>query len=656
MRKMDASLLVDACRVGYVKCRETRLELENNADQKRRNREILEQARQFYDGLEDLRRRRRRSRRYYRGEQWSDRVVVNGKSMTEEDYIKSQGKPALKQNMIRPPVRNVIGQYRCNPFKTVVYARNRQNQKAAEMMTVAVEAAYYMNNGKERDARMLEEFLISGMAVYGMSYAYDDVRQRPIPKFRAVNPARFFINTNLEDVCGDDVDFVGELADLGIDDVIAAYALNGLDGEAIRRLYGEAGRCFVDAGTPGAGRLDGLDFYTSGDPGLCRVIKVCRLEAEWRLVVHDYADASYEVWDISREEEVAAENAVRRRLGEENGVEVPMVECERRFVKFWKYYHLTPLGDTLFESECPYEHNCHPYVFKFYPMLDGEVWGMVEDLIDQQKMVNRMMILQDFIISASAKGVLLVPEECIPDDMTVEDFADEWVKYNGVIKFKAKQGMALPQQVSAGSINIGIQDMIQMQLRLMQDIAGVQGAIQGRAPLSGTAASLYAQETQNATLNVMDYLETFSAFLQMRDRRLMQLVKQFYTEPQYITVVGRAYSEEAKNYDPELIRNIDFENVIAKGNDTPTYRMVIDDMLWRLMEGGYLNLEMFLEHSSYPFADKLLESVKSQREQLAQGQMPPGVPPELLAQFQREAGASSPAGLAAAEQLVDGTK
>lgn len=653
MIKADVSVLRMARKVGYEKSvvggfvrREDR----------RRNLDILELVRSYYGSMYDLRRRRLRSRKFYRGDQWSDYVEVNGRAMREEDYIKLQGKPALKQNMIRPPMRNVIGQYRSNPFKPVVFARNRQSQTAAEMMSVALEAALFMNESRERDARELEEFLLSGMAIYKTRFGFDHERQCSIPKFRAVNPNRFFVNTNVEDVCGDDVNFVGEVLDLTMSDLIAEYAVDGVTEDDLRRMYRHVDEFYM--GSPGfdARRLDGLDPLIPLDFGRCRVVEVWRLEAEWRLWVHDYMDGSYEVRGVEDLGAVEAENAARMLLGEENGVEVPLVVCERRYVKFWKCYHLTPYGETLWEGETPYEHNSHPYVFKLYPLLDGEVWGMVEDLIDQQKMVNRMVILYDFIVSASAKGVLLVPEECIPDDMTIEDFADEWVKYNGVIKIRMKAGAQMPQQVSANSLNIGVTEMIQMQLKLMQDIAGVQGAIQGKSPNAGTAASLYAQETQNATLNVLDYLETFSSFLQKRDKKLLQVIKQFYTEKQYIAVAGSDYGEEARHYDPDEIRNVDFDNTIAKGNDSPSYRVVVDEVLWKMLEGRFISAEMFLEHCSYPFSDKILQGMKKMREQMGQGQMPEGMPAQLLEQMQQESGRMTPEQQAQMERLMSGRR
>ena len=266
------------------------------------------------------------------------------------------------------------------------------------------------------------------MAIYKANLSLDYERQMSIPKFRAVNPNRFFVNTDMEDFCGSDVNFIGEIADLTLDDVIAEYAKGKMTEKRIREMYSNVQKFYTNMQGFSSKVLDGLDPLVPQDLNRCRVIEIWRLEAEWRLWVHDYMDASYEIRLEKDAADIDAENAARLMLGEENGIEVPLIEYERKYVKFWKCYHLTPYGETLWEGESPYEHKSHPYIFKLYPLLDGEIWGMVEDLIDQQKMVNRMVILQDFIISASAKGVLLIPEECIPDDMTLEDFAEEWVK------------------------------------------------------------------------------------------------------------------------------------------------------------------------------------------------------------------------------------
>jgi hypothetical protein len=48
-------------------------------------------------------------------------------------------------------------------------------------------------------------------------------------------------------------------------------------------------------------------------------------------------------------------------------------------------------------------------------------------------------------------------------------------------------------------------------------------------------------------------------------------------------------------------------------------------------------VEQLLEHSDFPFADELLQSIKSQREQLEKGGVPEGLSPELAQQAQQSA-------------------
>ena len=265
-----------------------------------------------------------------------------------------------------------------------------------------------------------------------------------------------------------------------------------------------------------------------------------------------------------------------------------------------------------------------------------------------------MIILQDFIISASAKGVLLVPEDCVTEDFTLEDIAEEWTKYNGVIKIKLKPGAQAPQQISARTMPVGINDMINLQMKLLSDIGGVHDAMQGKTAASGTPAGLYQQEVMNAQMNIIDYLESYASFLQERDYKLLQLIKQYYNEPQYIALTGKAYSKEAQNWDPDKIRNIEFDSRISRSTDTATMRMYMDDILKFLLERGLIGVEMFLEHSSYPFADKLLQTIQRQKEQLAQGQMPDEASMQALQQgIQQSVPASSQEGLQNARNLFN---
>lgn len=608
---------------------------QEDADDEMRDRNIalLRTAENYYSSLYNFRKRRQRAVNFYRGDQWNDTVTIHRNGRTEKiseyDYLTMQGRAPLKQNMIRPALKSLLGSYRSNPVKPLVFARNRDDQQASEMMSVALDATLFMNESKDRDARALEEFLISGGCVYRTSFSYDDERRRAIPKFQQVNINRFFYNTDTEDVMGKDVDFVGALNDMSIDDLISTYAKTRSEEKRLREIYSSVSEKRVREALSRTSltntaeeNIKNIDFYLDAhDDKKCRVIEIWRKESEWRLFIHDYLDGSLVVRKANKEtiEEINKENEKREELSKKmkrknkNAITYPPITFKKKFVQFWKCYHLSPTGDTIFESETPYEHGSHPFVFTFYPLVDGRAWGMVEDLIDQQKMINRNMILFDFINGASAKGVLLVPEESIPDDCTIEDFADEWTKFNGVIKIRTKAGAQMPHQVITSSVHPGLNEMIQMQLKFMEDIGGVHDAAYGRNIGSSAPSSLYAQQVQQSGMNNLDYIATFNNFIQRRDLRLIQLIQQYFTDRQYIQPSGNNYTEQAKHYDPDKIRDIDFDNSIGQSNDTPAFRALADNTLTQLLQMQAIDAETYLENCSLPYADNILKSIRSKQ-------------------------------------------
>lgn len=606
----------------------------------RRAFSILMEAQQYWSNMSRFRRDRERNKRYAYGEQWKDIVVVDGNEMTEEEYIYSQGSVPLKNNLIRRLVRNVLGVYRSQSKEPTCTARDRDEQKLGETMSTILQCNMQVNRMTEVNARTMEEFLISGLIVHRKWFGWRNDKCDCWTDY--VNPNNFFIDNNMRDFRGWDVSCLGEVHDVSFETLCGQFAETPQQYELLARIYAAARDKRNIATTCenfGYSRPKNYDFLFTSDPGRCRVIEVWRKESKPRYRCHDYNNGDiYKVDVEDYHDMVEAVNEERIRKGLAAGMpmdEIPLIKAKWFIDDYWYFYYLTPFGHILKEGETPYEHKSHPYVFKAYPFIDGEIHSFVADVIDQQRYTNRLITLYDWIMRASAKGVLLFPEECLPTGMDINDIADEWSRFNGVIAIKTKGNAQVPQQIANNSTNIGISELLNIQLKFFEDISGVNGALQGKPGFSGMSASLYSQQTQNATTSLLDLLDSFSMFVIDAAYKDVKNIQQFYDTKRVFNISGKNGAQI--EYDPKKIRDVEFDLSIVESTSTPVYRQMANEFLMEIWKSGKISLQQLLQHGDFPFADELLQSLQSQQEQLERGENPDGPSPELLAQVRQGA-------------------
>lgn len=608
-------------------------------DDRQRAQGILLEAQTYYNAMSRFRRERERNKRYNYGDQWGDIVCVDGKRMTEEQYIMSQGNVPLKTNLIRRLVRSVIGVYRSQATEPTCVARDREEQQQAETMNTLLQYNMQLNRMSEMYARSLEEYLISGLVVHRKWYGWRNDRMDCWTDY--VQPNNFFIDNNMRDFRAWDCSFVGEIHDVSFPQLCTQFAQTPDDYNRLAEIYRQArdlGHNTLAWDDFGYGRdVINTDFLTPRDESRCRVIEVWRKESKPRYRCHDYNNG--DIYKIDIEDYpaiVGVENNRRLQQAQNAGIpleEVPFIETEWFMDSYWYYYYLSPLGDILAEGETPYEHKSHPYVFKAYPFIDGEIHSFVADIIDQQRYTNRLFTLNDWIIRASAKGVLLVPDDCLKN-ISPEEFADSWARFNGVVVYTPSKSGAVPQQISANSTNIGIHEMLSLQLKFFEDITGVNGALQGKPGYSSTSGVLYQQQMQNATTSLLDILDGYMEFTRDAAYKDTKNIQQYYDDKQITNVAG---NDGKQIGNPQKVRDVELDLSIVPSQSTPVYRAIANEFLMQLYQAQAISIEQLLENGSFPFADKLLQSIKSQREQIEQGQVPEGISPQLMQEAQQGA-------------------
>lgn len=617
MRPLSAILIVDSTTQEKTSAALPN-EWSKQAD-KTRGLDIINEAQNYWYRMTSFRRRRQRCKDYTYGKQWGDVVCIDGKMMTEEEYITRQGRTPLKNNLIRRLITQIIGVFRNQAKEPICTARDREEQRLGETMTVLLQYNMQVNSMTELLARSLEEFLISGLIVHSKRFKVRDGKADCWTEY--VNPNNIIIDTNMKDFRAWDLSFIGEIHDLSRDELVAQFARTPEDLDTLTNIYALQNdqRQFSAWLADEFGERAKIDpsFFAPLVSGVYRVFEIWRKESKPRYRVFDPLKGEvYKIEEADYAIMVEAENLRRIEEASLMGYELsdtPLLRSEWFIDTAWRYYYITPFGDILREGESPYEHKSHPYVIKPYPFIDGEIHSFTGNIIDQQRYINRLIILYDWILSSSAKGVLMFPEEALPSGMSLEDIADEWSRFNGVITIKAKAGAPLPQQISNNSTNIGINELLGMQMRLFDDISGVHGALQGKPGNSGMSAALYAQQVQQSSTNLIDILDSFSSFIVEGAHKDVKNIQQFYNADKIRYIAGR--KAKLTNSHPEEIKDIDFDLSISEGTNTPVFRQLANDFLMQIWGAGQISLEQLLEHGDFPFADDLLQSVRAQQEE-----------------------------------------
>ncbi|MBE6298522.1 MAG: hypothetical protein E7088_08620 [Bacteroidales bacterium] len=510
------------------------------------------------------------------------------------------------------------------------------------MMSLAIEYVHDINEMNEVDASTMKAAMTSGVAVQRLEYGVNPALGNRVDVWAYnINPNRLFFNTSVEDARLWDITHIGEVMDMPIDDVIANFAHSKTDEENIKAIYGNLSG-ITHGDYRGLTEKRDFTFYSPAQTDMCRVILGWRMESRKAVFYHDTLLGEWGYVTPQEKKDLAEINRMREREAKENGVlpeDVLKIEYADETERFWTYRYMTPDGYCLAKGRSPYWHGGHNYAVGFTNFVNGRLYNFIEQFIDQQRSINRTAMLIDFIRGTSAKGLLVVDEDAF-DSMTREEIVDEYVRYNGVLFVKPKQGVNVRDvihQFNGAASTAGDYELLSLQLKLINEISGVNSAMQGQAPASGTPSSLYAQQVQNSSLNLKDLFAAMNSFRRRRDTKIMKMIQQYYSDSRYLDLAGGDYSEEAKYYNPQKVMNAEIDISIVDGNNSPAYQVLANDFLMQLFQAQAIDVKTMLENSSYPFASKILEAIKRNEQAAMEQQQMMQMPqmPQYNAQMQK---------------------
>lgn len=584
---------------------------------------VLLQAEYCWDNLDRFRRERRRCLNYTYGDQWSDRVRdKRGRWVEESVMIRRQGGQPLKNNLIRKLVNTIKGLYINQNTEPICVARDRDEQTMSDCLTELLKYVDDINDGKTLYSDIFEDFAIGGFAGCRKSFGY--MGDRLDCWTTQIQADNFFVDTGMKDVRGWDCSLVGEIHDMTWGDLLTNFAKKPGDIERLRQMYHYATDEHYLTQTAeqfGYRRDINASFLIPQDTSCCRVIEVWNKERKARYHCIDQMNGEmFKCETKDKKELVDAVNEQRRAEAEAAGVspeeiEGKLITAEWFVDNYWYYRFFAPTGEVLMEGETPYEHNEHPFVFRFYPFINGEIHSFVADVIDVQRYVNRLINLNDYLLRTSAKGLLAIPESALEGTgLTIEDLADVWAKPGGVFVYKAKTGVPLPTQITNSVQNLGIAELISMEKQFFDEVTGVNAALQGKS-VGNVSGTYYAQQTQNAATSLQGILTAFSSFRKASAAKDCKNIQQYYTNDRIVSIVGR--NGQKVSFNPSKVKWLEYDVNISESTTSPVFRQVANDFLLQVWQSGQISLKTMLEAGAFPFGDKLLSIINAEEQSAA---------------------------------------
>ena len=620
------------------------------------NPNVLMSAYNAWVALHPWRKEIFRNEQFVYGDQHSDLVYdyKSKRTVTERRLFIEQGLQPSQYNIIRNILRTIAGVWISNKTLPVCVAQKDENQLESDVLTATLHTVYRKNELRKLRYAQFIQLLISGLMATDINYVNREGDSDVVHDY--IDPFAFIIDNNMKDPRYKDCTLVGYFYDLPIEGIAGLFS-NGSPARAqkIRDLYrGDSEERILSVTSTFTDERLEKDFFTPGPEayGLGRVIKVQRKETAPCFWVHNRLKGTY-VSDFKVTEpelkalynQMAAEQTAMGVLPEDQ----LLIDWKWGTDTFWKFYYLTPYGEVLSEEINPYWHKQPSIVFELHEWFIGKIYPFVKDLIDTQKQINKLSAISELLSKYSAKSLLLMPVKSIAeaDGYGIDYIEQNMTNFDAVIPYNADNSLpngGKPEFTNTVAQAFTPLNVVNMYMKLSENVSGVFGALQGSQPTAGTPAQMYAQQSQNSATSLNGIFESVSSFQIRGDKITVQEMQQFYK--------GKRYIYEKKSgkfllYDEEKVKNVDTEISIVENTDTPAYRLMMNDLLFQLKEfdtNNVLDLRGMLEAGNLPFKDQLLDYVNKREQQLkemtmggqpGQPQEPLAMPPELQQQLSK---------------------
>lgn len=585
---------------------------------------------------------------FVEGNQWAD---------DERQVLKEERRPCLQKNKIAPLARLLYGIFRQNRYD-IKYLPGNDGMgidDIADVLTGVCKQIDEINQSKWNDAQVFQDGIQCSRGYLDTRLDFDRNRMGEVIE-RVKDPFTIYIDPDANSYDPNDhVNGWGYFIEnrwISPSDILKmfgkdAYEMINTQGNSFPVSQGYHAEV-LDEVTPdrdfGLGQMYNdktLDYLQyAPDDHINRNRKLIRvLDCQHRIL----KNVDYFVDLESGQEKIIPDDWPRERvqavLRYLEAKQVPInIASGMRYRVRWT---ITAADRVLYDKWSPYDHMTLTPYFPYFRR--GKTRGIVEDLLDPQREINRRASAMLHIIMSTANSGWIYEDGSLTEDM--EATLEEEGARPG-INIKYAQGSQAPQRIQPAAPPTSFKMLEDVATNDLKEIAGINDSALGQLDRVQSGKAIQARQKQSF-IGAETYFDNFSRSRELKARIRLNLIQNFYTEPRIVRVRGGELGD-----DQEIRYNyVDAAGSIINNISVGTYDIAIDEVpisstfqqsqfeegMELLKEGVPIPPDILVDLSSMPAKQSIKERMRDERqwnEMMQRGEalgmrMQMGIPPDM---------------------------
>lgn len=274
----------------------------------------------------------------------------------------------------------------------------------------------------------------------------------------------------------------------------------------------------------------------------------------------------------------------------------------------------TPVG-MLWHSPSPYRHNRFPLtpIWGFRRGRDGQPYGLIRRLRDIQDDINKRASKALYILSTNK---VIMDEDAVPDDTSVEEFIEEVNSPDGVIRKKKGSHLEINAERELSQWHL---ELMARSISMVERAAGVNDDNLGRKTNAQSGIAIQRRQEQGS-MTTVKFFDNLMFASQIQGEKQLANVEQFMEERKAFRITNMRGSPEYIEVNDGLPENdivrtkADF--IISEGEWRASMRQAAVDELLQAMknfppEVVMVMLDLLVENMDLPNREEIVKRIRS---------------------------------------------